>query len=91
MVAQPLIGGRSTKTIEAPMTHPGHAYFLLFCEEGLPSGMFLSGGKLTTFLDSLISKVLRQGKLRISYYLFNTECFTLYELMEIKSIKSNDP
>ena len=24
---------------------------LLFCEEGLLSGMFLSGGRLTTFLD----------------------------------------
>ena len=40
------------KTIEAHMTHPSHAYFLLFCEEGLPSWMFLSGGRLTTFLDS---------------------------------------
>ena len=28
------------------MTHPSHAHFLLFCEEGLPSGMFLSGGDL---------------------------------------------
>ena len=30
------------KTIGALMTHPCHAHFLLFCEEGLPSGMFLS-------------------------------------------------
>ena len=34
------------------MTHPSHAHFLLFCEEDLPSGMFLSGGRLITFLDS---------------------------------------
>ena len=40
------------------MTHPSHAHFLLFCEEGLPSGMFLSGGRLTTFLDS--ARVLYQ-------------------------------
>ena len=41
------------KKIEASMTHPSHAHFLLFCEEGLPCGMFLSGGRLTTFLDSV--------------------------------------
>ena len=40
------------RTIEAPMTHPSHAQFLLFCEEGLPSGIFLSGRRLITFLDS---------------------------------------
>ena len=34
------------------MTHPSHAHFLLFCEEGLPSRMFLSRGWLTNFLDS---------------------------------------
>ena len=35
------------------MTHPSHAHFLLFCEEGLPSAVFLSGGWLTAFLDSV--------------------------------------
>ena len=39
-------------TIKAPTTHPSHAHLLLFCEKGLPSGMFLSGGKFATFLDS---------------------------------------
>ena len=39
------------------MTHPSHAYFLLFCEEGLISGMFLSGGRLITFLDSVFIAV----------------------------------
>ena len=34
------------------MTHPSHAHFPLFCEEGLPSGMLLSGGRFTTILDS---------------------------------------
>ena len=33
------------------MSHPSHAYLPLSCEEGLPSSMFLSGGRLTTFLD----------------------------------------
>ena len=38
------------------MTHPSHAHFILFCEEGLPSGMFLSGGKLTNESDSALIK-----------------------------------
>ena len=50
-----LTGGRSMKTIEAPITHQSHAHFILFCEEGLPSGLFLYGGRLTNFLDSGIS------------------------------------
>ena len=33
-------------TIEIAMTHPNHAYFLWFCEEGLRSSMFLTGGRL---------------------------------------------
>ena len=53
------------------MTHPGHAYFLLFCEEGLPSGMFLSGGKLTTFLDS--------AALSGNCYIF---CFLAFKIVE---------
>ena len=51
-VAQPLPEEGPRKTIEAPMTHPSQVHFLLFCEEGFPLGMFLSGGRLTTFLDS---------------------------------------
>ena len=35
------------------MTHPSHAHFLLFYVEGLPSWMFVSGGRLTAFLDSM--------------------------------------
>ena len=41
-----MINNRSSQ-----LTHPSHAHFLLHCEEGLPSGIFLSGEKLTTFLD----------------------------------------
>ena len=33
------------------MTQSSHAYFLLSCDEGLPPGMILSGGRLTTSLD----------------------------------------
>ena len=40
------------KATKAPMTHPSHAHFILFCKGGLPFWMFLSGGRLTTFLDS---------------------------------------
>ena len=40
--------------IETPMTFPIHAYFLSFCEEGVPSKMCLSRGWLTTFLDFTI-------------------------------------
>ena len=29
------------KTIETSKTRQSHAYFLLFCEEGLPPGIFL--------------------------------------------------
>ena len=48
-VARPLTGGRSTQnnrsSYDTPKPRP-------LSEEGLPSGMFLSGGRLTTFLDS---------------------------------------
>ena len=33
------------------MPHPNHAYFLLSCEEGLSSSMFLCGARWTAFLD----------------------------------------
>ena len=39
------------KTKEILVRLPSYAYFLLFYEEGLPSNMFLSGGRLTNFLD----------------------------------------
>ena len=42
------------RKIEANMTHPSHTHFPLFCEEGLPYGMFLSRGRLITFLDSAV-------------------------------------
>ena len=48
---RPLAGGMSRKNIETPLTHQNHSYFPFSCEEGLPSGMFLFGGMLTTFLD----------------------------------------
>ena len=31
-VARPLTGGRSSEDNKAPMAHPNHAHFLLFCE-----------------------------------------------------------
>ena len=48
MVTRSLAGEGPRKTIKTPMTLPSHAFFLLFCEEGLPYGMVLSGGNLTT-------------------------------------------
>ena len=49
------------------MTYDTHAQFLLFYGEGLPSWMFLSGGRLTTFLDSVLNVALKlqpnEGKL----------------------------
>ena len=39
------------KTIETVMAHQNLAYYLLSCENGLAFGMFLSGGRLPTFLD----------------------------------------
>ena len=51
-VTRSLAGGRSTKNNRnCSMLYPNHAYFLLSCEEGLPYGIFLSGGRVTTFLD----------------------------------------
>ena len=47
------------------MTHPSHAHFLLFCEEDLPSGMFLSGGRLTNFLDSGFGRYLNRRYLEV--------------------------
>ena len=40
------------KTIGTSMPHPSYAYFLLFCEEGLPSTVFLTAGRLAIFLNS---------------------------------------
>ena len=54
--------------IEAPMTHPSYDYFLLFCEEVLPSGMFLSGGRLdrncSCYMDWQRSQYLELSHLR---------------------------
>ena len=48
-VARPLTGGRSTKTNRSSYDTPKPHLFLLFCGEGLPSGMFLSGGSFNNF------------------------------------------
>ena len=57
-VARSLTGGRSREN-NRYMTHPSHAHFLLFCEEGLLSGVFLSGGRLITFLGSAFSMQMK--------------------------------
>ena len=67
-VTRSLAKGRSTKALETTMTHPNRSNSLLPCKEGLPSGIFVSGGRLTTFQDFeveialLWSKVLARNK-----------------------------
>ncbi len=51
-VTRSLTGGRSIRTIENILPHPKHAFFSLLSEEGFQLGIFLSGGRLNTFLDS---------------------------------------
>ena len=45
------LDGGPRKIKETLLPHPSHAYFLLYCEEGLPYGMFLFGGRQSAFLD----------------------------------------
>ncbi len=53
-VTRSLIGGRSVRTKENLLPHPKHACFSLFSEEGIQLLVFLSGGRLNTFLESAL-------------------------------------
>ena len=69
------------KTVETLMTHPSHAYYFLFREEGMPPDMFLFGRRLTVFLDfeksnMKLSKCNKQAEALLSitndHFLFDT-------------------
>ena len=60
------------------MTHPSHAYFILFREEGLPSGIFLSGGRLTTFPE--LERLTRLNKFRPFVKLRFNELANFFEI-----------
>ena len=72
------------------MTHPSHAHFPLFGEEGLPSGMFLSGGRLTTFLDSELASAVFNRNCPLHLSVFPSSCARLLKVSkqmdELKSI-----
>ena len=50
-ITRSLAGGRSTKYNRKLYATPKSCLGFLFCEQGMPSSMFLSGGRLTTSHD----------------------------------------